>query len=141
MAPLHHTSADLFHQWEDGTIDERSPLAALLAELATAEAHIKQWEGQRALLRNRIQTIVASLPGWRYALPGVADVVISDGFVVASYNRAQLDTLVREMLASGEISAAQAIQAARSERVQPGSLRISRVAVSGRRAPADTGTD
>lgn len=125
MSIEYFNAADLFCSWSRGEIDERAPLEALLAELASVEKRLKELEAQKMCLRSGIQSITERFNG-RYKLDGVADIAIGEPYTVASYDKSALDSLVRELLSNGEISTAQAIQAARSERTQLGVLRIVR---------------
>lgn len=117
------SAADLFHAWEAGDVDERPVLAALTRDLALADALIKRGEGQRALLRRRIEAIVAHLGG-KVRIDGVAEYRMTEPCTVVSYEKGVIEEVLHAMVANGDGHYAVALEAARKVSERPGTLQI-----------------
>lgn len=122
---MSESAADLYHRWEAGDSEERPVLLALTRDLDVADGQIKRWEGQRALLRSRIEEIVSHLGG-KATIDGVAAYRITEPYKTISFERSVIEEVLHALVRDGQTGYAAGIEAARKVSERPGTLQIRR---------------
>ncbi|GAA5531005.1 hypothetical protein [Herpetosiphon gulosus] len=101
-------------------------IATLYQTIAALDAQIASLNTEREQARTILSSLIESAGG-KVVLDGIATLEITRPTVIASYDRAGLDDLVRKLVANGRGGIAEMIAKQRKEHHRAGSLRITKV--------------
>jgi hypothetical protein len=100
-------------------------LYGMYQTVSEIEHQIAQLQQERDATRAQISELVED-NGGKIAIDGVATFEILRPTVIASYDRAGIESLVRQLATSGQSEIAERIEQHRKERMRSGSLRITK---------------
>jgi len=101
-------------------------ITTLYQTIAALDHQIASLNAEREQARTTLSALVES-EGGKVVLDGIATLEITRPTMVASYDRAGLDDLVRKLVANGRAGIAEMIAKQRKEHHRAGSLRITKV--------------
>ena len=101
-------------------------IATLYQTIAALDAQIATLNTEREAARTALSNLIDAAGG-KVVLDGIATLEITRPTVIASYDRAGLDTMVRKLVANGRAGIAEMIAKQRKEHHRAGSLRITKV--------------
>jgi len=118
-----HDILEHFQAWAEGDIDAATALRGFADELRAIDAVTEPLEVRRATVRRLCEEIVQQA-GEKIVVSGYGEFAFAPASVSQTYDRKQLETLLHDLIASGEGDWAQRLEACRKETMRAGGLRI-----------------
>ena len=101
-------------------------ITTLYQTIAALDAQIASLNAEREQARTALSSLIEA-EGGKVVLDGIATMEITRPTVIASYDRAGIEGIIRSLLANGHRDIAAALEGHRKESQRVGSLRITKV--------------